>query len=78
VLEIGHAFKLDPDNLLAEWVAFSTRNGNIDMDGETLDQWEGQLEATSRNKTPRNRRTVAKTTGLTTNGTYSQDNLSEL
>lgn len=82
-MEIGHGHKLDPEGLLTNWLAYSTRNGNVDMDGETLDQWEGQLERDRHSKTPRGRgRKVAKTPALDTAngtpGTYSQDDLSEL
>lgn len=81
-MELGHTHRLKADGLLVEWLAFSTRNGDCELDAERLSQWESHLE-TSSHKTPKNRRTVSKTTGLATpNGTateiYSQEDLTDL
>ena len=83
MLEIGHAQGLKAEELLPEWVAFSTRNGSCDLDGDMLEQWETDLERSANRKTPKSRRNVSKTTGFTTptngtTGTYSQDDLDHL
>ena len=82
MIEIGHTYKLSAEELCNEWVAFSTRNGDIKMEADRLDQWEGDLHISSR-KAPSGKKNRSKSKVLASpttakNGVYSQENLQDL
>ena len=77
MLDIGRNYQLDAESLCNEWVAHSTRGGDLTLNLDTLDQWEGQLIKNSR-KTPSSKNTKKFTSPSEDMMTFAEDDLDDM
>ena len=62
VQEVGHQYQLDAAELCDEWVAYSKKNNDCDLNSENVDKFENVLHARNR-QTPTSRKAVSRTKG---------------